>query len=87
MYKLSPEKVLATRQYLENKADHHVSESQLAKVAGAELFVWMDQHPDFHCVHYLSRKKTVYGRVILEHFLTNPDIEVAYLRAVGLDPI
>lgn len=87
MYKLSPKKVLATRQYLENRADYPVSQSQLAKVAGADLFVWMDQHPNFHCVHYLWGKKTVYGRVILEHFLTDPDLEVAYLRAVGLDLI
>lgn len=77
MYKPDPQKVLATRQYLENRADYKVTQSQLAKVAGPDLFVLMDERRYFP------------GNLIigLKYVLADTDLVAAYYQAVGLDPM
>ena len=87
MYKPDPQKVLATRQYLENRADYKVTQSQLAKVAGPDLFVLMDERRYFPGNLTIGPVKPVYGHVILKYVLADTDLVAACYQAVGLDPI
>jgi len=87
MYKPEPNKVLATRQYLEKRANHVVTQSQLVKVAGPDLYVWMDERKGFPGNYLITAKSRVFGRHVLKFILTDPDLVVAYYQAVGFDPI
>ena len=87
MYTPIPQEVLATRQYLEKRADYNVTKSQLLKVAGADLVVWMDDREGFPGNHLLGRDKPVVGRALLKYVLTDTDLVAAYYQAVGLEPI
>lgn len=87
MYKPEPKKVLATRQYLEKGADRNVTQSQLVKVAGPDLYVWMDEREGFPGDRLMTAKDSVVGRVILKYVLTDPNLVTAYYQAVGLEPV
>ena len=87
MYTPEPQEVLATRQYLESRADNNVTQSQLHEVAGSDLLVWMDDREGFPGNHLLGFNRPVVGRVLLKYVLTDPDLVAAYYQAVGLDPI
>ena len=70
MYNPDPNKVLATRQFLENRAHQRVTQSQLLSVTGPDLYVWMDEKEGFPG-NYLDRAKSrILGRHILEYVLT-----------------
>jgi hypothetical protein len=87
MYKPEPKKVLATRQYLEKRADHNITQSQLLKVAGPDLLIWMDDRKGFPGYRLMTAKTPVVGRHILKYVLTDPDLVAAYYHALGLNPI
>ena len=87
MYTPEPKDVLATRQYLEKRADQNVTQTQLVKVAGPDLYVWMDEREGFPGNYLNAEESHILGRHILKYVLTDPELIAAYYQAVGLDPI